>query len=117
MASFFSSNDAVTGAAPVLRLASGASNASLVEGYIHPDFWSVARLFKSLIPSPGPGGAALCIYHRGRKVVDLWGGTIDDKGTPWSSDTASVSYSTTKGVASTLLHILADKGLLDYDEP
>ena len=117
MASFFSSEKTMTGLAPVLRLASGAKHASLAEGYIHPDFWSVARLFKSLIPSPGPGGAALCIYHRGRKVVDLWGGTADASGTPWTSDTASVSYSTTKGVASTLLHVLVDKGLVDYDEP
>lgn len=101
----------------MLRLASGTSNPSLVEGYIHPDFWPVARLFKSLIPSPGPGGAALCIFHRGQKVVDLWGGTIDAAGTRWGSDTASMSYSTTKGVASTVLHMLVDKGLVDYDEP
>ena len=117
MASFFSSEKAVTGLAPILRLASGARHASVTEGYIHPDFWSVARLFKSLIPSPGPGGAALCIYHRGKKVVDLWGGTVDSNGNPWCADTASVSYSTTKGIASTLLHILVDKGLVDYDEP
>jgi len=117
MASFYSSDDAVVGAAPVLHLASGAKNASQVEGYIHPDFWPVARLFKSLIPSPEPGGAALCIFHRGRKVVDLWGGTTDATGARWNADTASMSYSTTKGVASTLLHVLVDKGLVDYDEP
>lgn len=117
MASYSSSDDMATGAAPVLKLASGAKHASLVEGYIHPDFWSVARLFKSLVPDPGPGGAALCIYHRGRKVVDLWGGTVDATGARWNQDTASISYSTTKGIASTLLHILADRGLVDYDEP
>ncbi|MBI5504963.1 MAG: beta-lactamase family protein [Deltaproteobacteria bacterium] len=87
------------------------------EGFIHPDFWSVARLFKSLVPDNEPGGAALCIYHQGRKVVDLWGGTSDTKGTPWKTDTASISYSTTKGVASTLFHTLVDEGLIDYDEP
>ncbi|MFN2376547.1 MAG: serine hydrolase domain-containing protein [Candidatus Binatia bacterium] len=117
MAPGFSSDEAVTGARPVLHLASGSSSTNPVEGYIHPDFWSVARLFKSLIPSPGPGGAALCIFHRGRKVVDLWGGTVDATGARWNADTASMSYSTTKGVASTLLHVLVDKGLLDYDEP
>jgi CubicO group peptidase (beta-lactamase class C family) len=120
MASFLSSlssDELMTGAAPVLRLASGTRHASLVEGDVHPDFWSVARLFKSLIPSPDPGGAALCIYHRGRKVVDLWGGTVDAAGARWNADTTSISYSTTKGVASTLLHVLVDKGLVDYDEP
>ncbi len=101
----------------VLNLKQTRSSVSQVEGFIHPDFWSVARLFKSLVPDKEPGGAALCIYHRGRKVVDLWGGTSDTKGTSWKTDTASISYSTTKGVASTLLHTLVDEGLLDYDEP
>ncbi len=117
MASIFSLNEKLAGSAPALRLAGGGRSVSQTEGYIHPDFWAVARLFKSLVPSPGPGGAALCIYHHGRKVVDLWGGTVDASGAPWRSDTASVSYSTTKGVASTLLHILVDQGLVDYDEP
>ncbi len=117
MASHPPSQDRELGSAPVLRLASGGRESSLVEGYIHPDFWPVARLFKSLVPTAGHGGAALCIYHRGRKVVDMWGGTTDAKGTRWQSDTASISYSTTKGVASTLVHVLVDRGLLDYDEP
>lgn len=89
----------------------------MIEGHVHPDFWRVARVFEHIIPRKSNGGAALCIYHRGEKVVDLWGGTQDDQGTPWRADTLSVSYSTTKGVASTLLHVLADRGLLDYDEP
>ena len=29
----------------------------------------------------------------------------------------SVSFSTTKGVTATALHILVDRGLLDYDDP
>lgn len=109
--------EGLAGAPVVLNLKQAKSSVSQVEGFIHPDFWSVARLFKSLVPDNEPGGAALCIYHRGRKVVDLWGGTSDTKGTPWKTDTASISYSTTKGVASTLLHTLVDEGLLDYDEP
>lgn len=105
-------------AAPVLlSLKQARSSVTQVEGFIHPDFWSVARLFKTLVPHREPGGAALCIYHRGRKVVDLWGGTTDAQKTPWKTDTASISYSTTKGVVSTLLHTLVDEGLIDYDEP
>jgi len=105
-------------AAPVLlSLKQARSSVSQVEGFIHPDFWSVARLFKTLVPHAEPGGAALCVYHRGRKVVDLWGGTVDSKGTAWKTDTAAISYSTTKGVVSTLLHTLVDEGLFDYDEP
>lgn len=49
--------------------------------------------------------------------MDLWGGTRDEQGTPWTHDTMAPSFSTTKGVASTLLHMLADRGLVDYDVP
>jgi CubicO group peptidase (beta-lactamase class C family) len=50
-------------------------------------------------------------------VVDLWGGTRDESGRPWEPDTLALSYSTTKGVTSTLLHLMVDRGLLDYDDP
>ncbi len=63
------------------------------------------------------GGAALCVYHRGEKVADMWSGTSDREGTPWRSDTLCTAFSTGKGVASTALHILADRGLVDYDAP
>jgi len=89
----------------------------MLKGYVHPDFWSVARLLKSFIPRTGTGGAAVAAYHRGEKVVDLWGGTRDETGSRWEEDTISLSYSTTKGVASTALHMLVDRGELDYDDP
>ncbi|MFT5444247.1 MAG: CubicO group peptidase (beta-lactamase class C family), partial [Myxococcota bacterium] len=89
----------------------------MLEGYIHPDFWRTAQTFEKIMPRKGNGGAALCVYHRGEKVVDIWGGTRDDDGNPWLGDTLALSYSTTKGVASTLIHILADRGLIDYDAP
>lgn len=88
-----------------------------MEGTIDPDFWPVARTFKSILPADGIGGASVCVYHRGHKVIDLWSGTRDEEGTPWTADTLSLSYSTTKGVASTLMHILADRDQLDYDAP
>ncbi|MFQ5417905.1 MAG: serine hydrolase domain-containing protein, partial [Myxococcota bacterium] len=89
----------------------------MIHGHLDPDFAEVAKVFRSLIPRSGAGGAAVCVYHRGEVVVDLWGGTRDDRGSPWESDTISLSYSTTKGVASTLLHLLVDRGLVDYDAP
>jgi CubicO group peptidase (beta-lactamase class C family) len=63
------------------------------------------------------GGAAICVYHHGECVVDLWGGVQDEAGRPWQRDTLAPSFSTTKGVASTLLHLYADRGLVDYDAP
>ncbi len=89
----------------------------MLHGNVHPAFADVARMLRRILPRKGPGGAAACVYHKGEKVVDIWGGTCDTAGTPWQEDTISISFSTTKGVASTLLHMFVDRGLVDYDTP
>lgn len=85
-----------------------------VDGHVHPDFTDVVPVFRGLLESGG--GAAFCAYHRGECVVDLWGGVRDHEGRLWTSDTMAPSFSTTKGVAATVLHMLVDRGLLDYDD-
>jgi CubicO group peptidase (beta-lactamase class C family) len=87
-----------------------------LDGSLHPDFVDVARELRRQI-AVSPGGAAVCVYQGGECVVDVWGGTRDDEGTPWERDTMAPSFSTTKGVAATLIHVLRDRGLLDYDDP
>jgi CubicO group peptidase (beta-lactamase class C family) len=86
-----------------------------LDGRLHPAFDPVATVLRRQLRNY-PGGAAVCVYHRGECVVDLWGGFRDAAGTPWARDTMSPSFSTTKGVAATALHVLVDKGLLDYDD-
>jgi len=98
---------------PVSWLRSGRP---VLDGHLHPEFERVARRLREQLMTT-PGGAAVCIYHRGECVVDLWGGARDAEGRSWQADTMSPSFSTTKGVASTLLHIMVDRGLVDYDEP
>ena len=87
-----------------------------VDGFVHPDFIPVARGFRSILGQYA-GGAAVCVYQDGECVVDLWGGYRDRQGTRWRRDTMAPSFSTTKGVASTVVHVLADRGLVDYDRP
>jgi len=89
----------------------------MIHGYVHPKFWRVARALERQLGRSRDGGAAVCVYHRGEKVVDVWGGVRDRDRTPWTEDTMSVSFSTTKGVVSTALHVLADRGRIDYDRP
>ena len=86
-----------------------------LDGMVHPDFVSVGETLRHMLQNYS-GGAAVCVYHRGEPVVDLWGGYRDDEDTLWTRDTMAPSFSTTKGVAATLLHIFADRGLIDYDE-
>ena len=88
----------------------------LLHGEFHPDFGRVAETLIGMMPKDGIGGMALCIYHQGEKVVDVWGGTRDREGNPWQADTIVFSASTTKGVTSTVLHTLIDQGLADYDD-
>jgi CubicO group peptidase (beta-lactamase class C family) len=85
-----------------------------VKGICVEGFEAVGTCLEQVI-SRG-GGAAICVYHRGEKVVDVWGGMRDEEGTPWEEDTMAMSFSTSKGVMSTLVHQLADRGLLDYDD-
>jgi CubicO group peptidase (beta-lactamase class C family) len=84
------------------------------DGWLHPDFVPVAKTLRLLLRRYD-GGAAVCVYHRGQCVVDLWGGVRNRAGALWQKDTMAPSFSTTKGVASTLVHIMVDRGLLDYD--
>ncbi len=93
----------------------GAHVETRLDGTVHPDFLPVADLLRRQLAS-SRGGAAVCVYHRGERVVDLWGGARDAAGTAWQRDTLAPSFSTTKGVAATALHILVDRGLLDYDD-
>lgn len=87
------------------------------QGYVHPGYTSVASEFIKHIPSDGRSGAALSVYHQGESVVDIWAGHKDHDGNPWQEDTLALSFSTTKGVAATLFHALADKGVVEYDKP
>jgi CubicO group peptidase (beta-lactamase class C family) len=87
----------------------------LVAGNCDAEFREVADIFGKQIARTD-GGASVAVYHRGRLVVDLWGGVRNQDGDPWTRDTLAMCFSTTKGVAATCAHVLADRGQLDYDE-
>jgi CubicO group peptidase (beta-lactamase class C family) len=89
----------------------------MIEGKVSSGYEPVSEALASLISRPEDGGAAVCVYHRGQKVVDVWTGVRNQYGAPWTADTACMSFSTTKGVMATLVHRLVDKGVLAYDMP
>lgn len=90
---------------------------AMLDGTVQPDYADVASALIRQIPRDRHAGSAVCVYHRGRCVVDVWGGIKDSAGNPWRADTTAPSFSTGKGVLSTLLHILVDQGRADYDDP
>lgn len=89
-----------------------------IEGEVAPGFEPVREAFAANFAQRGDIGAAVCVYHRGRTVVDLWAGTADeDPGRPWTRDTLQLVYSATKGATATAAHLLNQRGELDLDAP
>jgi CubicO group peptidase (beta-lactamase class C family) len=71
-----------------------------------------------MFPGPRYGGGALSVYLDGEPVVDVWTGWSDRRGrTHWTADTGAMVFSATKGMASTVIHRLVDRGLIDYEAP
>jgi|TARA_Y100000310_G_scaffold302039_2_gene339031 CubicO group peptidase (beta-lactamase class C family) len=61
-------------------------------------------------------GASYSVVYQGEQVVDLWGGHQNREGSKdWQRDTLVNVYSTTKGMASLAMAILAEEGKLDYE--
>lgn len=85
-----------------------------VNGFANPALKSVVQCFQNQLTKAG-GGAALCVYHHGEPLIDIWSGTRNVAQDPWLKDTCAVSFSTSKGVLSTLLHIILDEAHLDYE--
>jgi CubicO group peptidase (beta-lactamase class C family) len=89
-----------------------------MSGAADPHFANVIKIFSRLFPGRRFGGGALSVFIDGKPVVDVWTGWSDRAGTErWTADTGAMVFSATKGVATTVIHRLADRGLLAYDEP
>jgi CubicO group peptidase (beta-lactamase class C family) len=89
-----------------------------VNGTVAPGFERVQEAFERSFIERGELGAAVAVYHRGCKVVDLWGGIRDKaSGAPWEEDTMAVVFSTTKGMSAMVVAVAHSRGLFDYDEP
>lgn len=89
-----------------------------IQGAADSSFACTVRAFSQLFPGKRFGGGALAVYLHGEPVVDVWTGYADRRGTEyWTADTGAMVWSVTKGLASTVIHRLADRGLIDYDSP
>ena len=78
----------------------------------------VQQALDRLVESGVERGLQVAVYRNGEKVVDAVAGIADPAtGRPVTSDTPFFSYSIGKGVASTVVHVLAERGVIDYDTP
>ncbi len=88
----------------------------LISGKVSPEFEHVRTEFERNFLERGELGAACAIYHRGVKVVDLWGGYRCAKSrAPWNEATLSLSFSVSKGMAAAVMAVAHSKGLFELD--
>jgi CubicO group peptidase (beta-lactamase class C family) len=89
-----------------------------IRGEVEAGFEGVRDAFQKNFDNGSEIGASFSAYHRGRKVVDLWGGIADpETGRPWEQDTLMLVFSTTKGITAMCANKLAQEGKLDVDAP
>src|SRR5690606_34296078 len=84
----------------------------------NPVSTSIKQLIDRQVEEGRQIGVQVCAYKDGAPIVDEVAGTLGpDDSRPVQPDSLFHCWSTTKGVASTLVHILADRGVIDYDAP
>ncbi len=71
-------------------------------------------LFQEQLDSGLHPGASMAVYHRGKLVLDIYGGIADiPTATPVNSDTMFVTFSCTKAISAFAWHILWERGQLE----
>jgi len=77
----------------------------------------VLKLIDKQISEDRQIGVQVCAYQNGQKIVDTWSGTMGPKDNrPVQPDSLFCCYSAVKGVAATVVHMLVDRGIIQYDD-
>ena len=85
-------------------------------GTCNARFDPLRELFAAKLESGEDLGASLAFKIEGEMVVDLWGGWADEARTvPWTENTITSVFSTTKSMTSLAALVLVDRGELDLD--
>lgn len=88
----------------------------MLEGTIDQRFEALGSVLERQLEADYDLGASLAVAVDGDIVVDAWGGWADEAHTtPWSADTITNVWSTTKTMTALSALLLIDRGLLDPD--
>jgi CubicO group peptidase (beta-lactamase class C family) len=88
-----------------------------IHGSVSKGYERVRDAFEANFREGGEVGAAFCLHVKSRKVVDLWGGTVDVGGKTWKENTPALVFSTTKGATAICAMMLVQQKRLDVDAP
>ena len=84
-----------------------------VQGTVAPGFESIKGLYEHEMLTMAEENTQLCIYYKGKRVVDLWASEEGD--TQFSPDSLVNIFSSGKSLAAIAMASLVSRGLLDYD--
>lgn len=87
-----------------------------VQGEVAPGFEAVREAFLENFALFPEVGASVAVMIDGELVVDLWAGRATDE-RAWERDTLVNVWSSTKGATALAAHMLAERGLLDFEAP
>jgi CubicO group peptidase (beta-lactamase class C family) len=87
------------------------------DGFVAPGWEPVKAAFEKNFSIGEDVGASASVYHRGEKVVDIWGGRFDPASDrPYDDSTLQLMFSTTKGIVAIAVAMCVQRGLFDYDD-
>jgi CubicO group peptidase (beta-lactamase class C family) len=86
-------------------------------GSVTPGWEPVEAAFRHNFEGGEEVGASVAVYHRGKLLVDLWGGSFDSGDRAYDDSTLQLVFSTTKGIVAIAVGICVGRGLLDYAAP
>ena len=89
-----------------------------IHGRCDERFGSLREALARNLDSGEELGASIVLDLDGDILIDIWGGFRDqDRTVPWTEDTITNVWSTTKTVTSLAALMLVDRGELDVDAP
>ncbi len=89
-----------------------------IHGSCDPRFEKMREILSANIDSGEDVGASVAVVLKGEMVVDIWGGWVDEQhSAPWTSDTITNVWSSTKTQMALCALMLADRSELDLDAP
>lgn len=78
---------------------------------------AIQSLLDEMTSSGCERGVQVAVYQHGKLIVDAWSGVADSRtGRTVDGDTLFPIYSISKGITSTIVHRLVERGLLSYDQ-
>lgn len=77
------------------------------------------RLVDEAVARGNQGGVQFCAYRRGKKIVDVFAGTLSTRegSAAVRGDSLFPIFSTEKPLLATAVHRVVERGIMDYDKP